>query len=101
MFLATFEHCLKDEFVQKGFRYIRDSDRCRLYKEIKIVFDCESYMNCNIRQDVRVCLAKLRRSNHKFLVERARYSLCRNNSISKKFLSRKSVLTITYRPLIS
>ena len=33
VFLATFE--LKDEFIQKCFSDIRNSDRCRLYKEIK------------------------------------------------------------------
>ena len=45
VFLATFEQRLKDEFIQKCFIDIGDSDRCRLYKEIKIVFGCESYMN--------------------------------------------------------
>ena len=45
VFLATFEQSLKDEFIQKYFSDIRDSDRCRLYKEIKTVFGCESYMN--------------------------------------------------------
>ena len=51
VFLATFEQRLKDEFIQKCFSDIRDSDRCtcRLYKEIKMVYGCESYMNCNIR----------------------------------------------------
>ena len=73
VFLATFEQRLKDEFIQKCFSDIRNSDRCRLYKEIKTVFECESYMNCNIRRDVRVCFTKLRLSSHKFLVERARW----------------------------
>ena len=44
VFLATFEQRLKDEFIQKCFRDIRDSDRCRLYKEIKTVFECKSYI---------------------------------------------------------
>ena len=64
VFLATFEQRLKDEFIQKCFSDIRNSDRCRLYKEIKTVFECESYMNCNIRRDVRVCFTKLRLSSH-------------------------------------
>ena len=72
VFLATFEQRLKDEFIQKCFSDIRNSDRCRLYKEIKTVFECESYINCNIRRDVRVCFTKLRLSSLKFLVERAR-----------------------------
>ena len=73
VFLATFEQRLKDEFIQKCFSDIRNSDRCRLYKEIKTVFECESYMNCNIRRDVRVYFTKLGLSSHKYLVERARW----------------------------
>ena len=72
MFLATFEQRLKNEFIQKCFSDIRDSGRCRLYKEIETVCECESYKNCNIRRDVRVCFTKMRLSSHKFLVERAR-----------------------------
>ena len=73
VFLATFEQRLKDEIIQKCFSDIRDGDRCRLYKEIRTVFEFESYMNCNIRRDVRVCFTKLRLSSHTFLVERARW----------------------------
>ena len=42
VFLATFEQRLKDKCIQNCFSDIRDSDRCRLDKEIKIVFECES-----------------------------------------------------------
>ena len=73
VFLATFEQRLKDEFIQKCFIDIRDSDRCRLCKGIKTVFERESYMNCNIRRDVRMCFTKLRLSSHNILVERARW----------------------------
>ena len=74
--------------------------RFRLYKEIKTVFECESYMNCNIRRDVRVCFTKLRLSSHKFLVERARWlkevkvkvpytqrtcTLCNSNDIEDEY----------------
>ena len=48
-------------------------DRCRLYKEIKTVIEFKSYMNCNVRRDVRVCFTKLRLSSHKLLVESARW----------------------------
>ena len=33
VFLANFDQRLKDEFIQKCFSDIRDSDRCRLYKK--------------------------------------------------------------------
>ena len=97
VFLATFEQRLKDEFIQKCFSDIRNSNRCRLYKEIKTVFECESFMNCNIRRDVRVCFTKLRLSSHKFLVEHARWlkvkvpctqrtcTLCNSNDIEDEY----------------
>ena len=55
VFLATFEQRLKNEFIQKCFSDIRDSDGCRLYK------------------DLRVCFTKLRLNGHIFLVEYARW----------------------------
>ena len=72
-FISLFECRIKDEFIQKCFSDIRNSDRCRLYKEIKTVFCCESYMNCEIKQNLRVNYTKLRLSSHKFLVESARW----------------------------
>ena len=66
VFFATFEQTLKDEFIQRCFSDIWDSDRCRLYKEIKTVYGCESYTNCNIRRAVRVWFNKLRLSSHTF-----------------------------------
>ena len=68
-----------------------------IHKEIKTVFECESYMNCNIRRDVRVCFTRLRLSSHKFLVERARWlkvkvpytqrtcTLCNSNDIEDEY----------------
>ena len=48
-----------------------DADYTR--KLIKTVFCCESYMNCEIKQNLRVNYTKLKLSSHKFLVERARW----------------------------
>ena len=41
VFLATFEQRLKEEFIQKCFSDIQDSDRCRLYnlKKLKLCFN--------------------------------------------------------------
>ena len=72
-FINLFEQRIKDEFIQKCFNDIQISDRCRLYKEIKTVFRCESYMSCEIKSALRVNYTKLRLSSHKFLVERARW----------------------------
>ena len=70
-FISLFDCRIKDEFIQKCFSDIRNSDRSRLNKEIKTVFCCESYMSCEIKQNLRVTYTKLRLSNHNFLVERA------------------------------
>ena len=74
VFINLFEQRIKDEFIQKCFNAIQNSDRCRLYKEIKTVFRCESYMSCETKSALRVNYIKLRLSSHKFLVERARWS---------------------------
>ena len=68
-FINLFEQRIKDEFIQKCFNDIQNSDRCRLYKEIKTVFRCESYMSCEIKSALRVNYTKLRLSSHKFLIE--------------------------------
>ena len=70
--INLFEQRIKDEFIQKCFNDIQNSDRCRLYKEIKTVFRCESYTSCEIKSALRENYTKLRLSSHKFLVERAR-----------------------------
>ena len=66
-FNSLFECKIKNEFNQKCFSDIRNSDRCRLYKEIKTVFCCK------IKQNLRVNNTKLRLSSHIFLVEKAKW----------------------------
>ena len=44
-----------------------------MYREIKTVYKCENYMDCNIRHDLRMCYTQFRLSSHKFLVERTRW----------------------------
>ena len=87
----------KRRIYSKMFQRYSDSDSCRLYKEIKTIFGCKSYVNCNIRRDVRVCFTKLRLSSHNFLVKRARSlklkvlytqrtsTLCNSNDIEDKY----------------
>ena len=53
LFVANFEQRLKDIFIQKCTGDIESSYRCRMYMEIKTVFNCENYMDCNIRHDLR------------------------------------------------
>ena len=72
-FISLCECRIKDEIIQKCFSGIRNSYRCRLYKEINTVFCCESYMRCEIKKKLRVNYTKLRLSSHEFLVERSRW----------------------------
>ena len=53
-FINLFEQRIKEEFIQKCFTYIQNSDRCRIYKKNKTVFSCESYMCCEIKSTLRV-----------------------------------------------
>ena len=72
-FISLFGCRIEYELSQKCFSDIRNSDRCKLYKEIKTVFCCENCMSCQIKQNLRVNCTKLRLRSHKFLAERARW----------------------------
>lgn len=52
---------------------IETSSRCRLYKEIKINYDMEWYLKCNVKRDIRTCFTKLRLCSHRFMIERGRW----------------------------
>ena len=73
LFLAKFEQGLKDTFIQNCTSDVKSSNKCRMYREIKTVYKCENYMDCNIRHDFRMYYTKFRLSSHKFLIERARW----------------------------
>ena len=73
LFLANFEQRLTDTFIQNWISDVESSNKCRMYKEIKTVYKCGHYMDCNIRHDLRMYYTKFRLSSHKFLVERARW----------------------------
>ena len=51
LFLANFEQRLNDTFIQNCTSDIESSNKCRIYREIKTVYKCKNYMDCNIRHD--------------------------------------------------
>ena len=62
-----------------------------------MLYGCESYMNCNIKRELRVCFTKLRLNRNNFLVEYARWlkvkvpytqrtcTLCNSNDIEDEY----------------
>ena len=42
-FIREFKRKMQDMYVQQCFGEIRDSSRCRLYREIKLTFEMEPY----------------------------------------------------------
>ena len=72
LFLTNFEQRLKDTQIQKCIGVMNSSNKCRTYREIKVVYKCETYMDCNIRHDLRMFYTKFRLTSQKFLIERAR-----------------------------
>ena len=52
LFLANFEQRPKDTFIQNCISDVESSNKCRMYREIKTVYKCENYMDCNIRHDL-------------------------------------------------
>ena len=73
LFLANFERRLRDTHIQKCIGDMNNNNKCKTYSEIKAVYKCETYMDCNIRHDLRMFYTKCRLSSHKFLIERARW----------------------------
>ena len=71
-FIKQFEQRSKD-IMQNGFNVIRESSRCRMYKEIKQVHKPERYLTININKNLRTVFTKFRLSSHKLLVERGRW----------------------------
>ena len=60
LFLVNFEQRLKDTHIQKCIGDMNSSNKCRMYREIKAVYKCEKYMDCNIRHDLRMFYTKCR-----------------------------------------
>ena len=70
---AAYAQMMQDPDKYAWVKYTRDGNICWMYREIKTVYKCENYMDCNIRHDLRMYYTKFRLSSHKFLVERARW----------------------------
>ena len=62
LFLANFEQRLKDTFIQNCISDVESSHKCRIYREIKTVYKCENYMDCNKRHDLRMYYTMYRMS---------------------------------------
>ena len=72
-FLAIFEQRCKDAYVQECFSDIANSNRCRLYREIKDTHQIEPYLTSIISCNLRTSFTKLRLSSHRLMVERGRW----------------------------
>ena len=79
LFLANFEQRQKDTVIQNYISDVESSNKCRMYRKIKIVYECENYMDCNIRHDLRMYYIIFRLSSHKFSVQRARW--CKDKTL--------------------
>ena len=72
-FLKAFEEICHDIYAQQCLSETHDSDRCRMYKKVKLSFSASFYVGLNIHKYfIRIYFTKLRLSSHKFLVERGR-----------------------------
>ena len=96
-FLKLFEERCHDIYAQQCLSEIHDSNRCRMYKEVKLSFSASFYVGLNIHKYLRIYFTKLRLSSHKFLVERGRWvkpkvpynerrcTLCNNPDVQDEF----------------
>ena len=72
-FLCLFEKQSWDIFKQECLSDIYLSLRYRMYKEIKLTFGAEIYLEMNINTRLRSFLTKLRLSSHILLAENGRW----------------------------
>ena len=96
-FLEMFEQRSKDIFIQNCHSEINNSSRCRMYKEVKLAYESEPYLNCKMNKQLRIVYTKFRLSSHKLLVERGRWmkpqlpyterrcTLCNNGDIEDEY----------------
>ena len=95
--MQLFEERCHDIYAQQCLSEIHDSNRCRMYKEVKLSFSASFYVGLNIHKYLRIYFTKLRLSSHKFLVERGRWvkpkvpynerrcTLCNNPDVQDEF----------------
>ena len=72
-FLKALEERCHDIYAQQCLSEIHESNRCRMYKEVKLSFSVSFYVGLNIHKYLRIYFTKLKLSCHKFLVERSRW----------------------------
>ena len=96
-FLKLFEQRNKDMLTQNCREEINNSSRCIMYRDIKLTFGMESYLNNNVGRYLRIQMSKFRLSSHKLLVERGRWqkpkiiyanrkcTLCNNTEIQDEY----------------
>ena len=59
--------------MQRGFRDIENSGRCRIHNEIKQSYEMESYLKYHTRRTIRINFPRFRLSSHSFLTEIGRW----------------------------
>jgi hypothetical protein len=91
---ALVKKSLRDQFMQKWRENINLSEKCCLYKEFKVQFGFEKYLNV-LPMKMRINLCKFRICNTKLPIEVGRYQnvaryqryckLCNNNIIGDEY----------------
>ena len=59
-FIAKFRIRCQDLYIQECFSQIEKSSRCRLYRNLKEVFEMEWYLQENFNRELRQCFSKIR-----------------------------------------
>ena len=71
-FLSKFKERLHDMYKQEWWAQVCETSDHRLYKQIKVSFKYENYLNVCLKS-FRICLSRIRLSSHLFGVERGRW----------------------------
>ena len=75
-----------------------------MYKEVKLAYESEPYLNCKMNKQLRIVYTRFRLSSHKLLVERGRWmkpqlpyterrcTLCNNGDIEDENISTRIII---------
>ena len=74
VFIATFVQRLKDQYIQNWFSDINTNRKLVLYKDFKINFSHEYYLDVISVQKFRHALAQIRTGHHPLEIETGRYT---------------------------
>ena len=91
VFLKKLKMRMKDQYIQTWNEQVANTSNHRLYRQIKTVFQFESYLSKVENSNLRKALSKIRLGAHNFLIERGRWGVPKIEFPDRKCPSSKCI----------